>query len=419
MADGLMSNPFVGLLSSGLSPEQAQAAVDEQRALQFANMNPQQRMASGIYKGITGLGRALGVKDPMLEQASKLREMASQFDTTTAEGMMQYAQALQKMGNIPAAQQAALQARQMMVQEATLGKTRAEQAKAVAGEQEILARANRTARQNELEDSLRNDLAKLPEDATEDDYLRVVRRYGDPDKILSSIERKAASRYKVDSDAELQRERLAQQERLAQMQAELRRDIAASAAAAKASNSKMPNPTASDRNRLAVARDTILQTEGTIEQIEKYEDLISKGELSFSFLGNLASDAMIAAGISKPKDVNKKDFDRFVLGAANALLLQAKGTQTEGDAQRARDQVVGALAKNDTKAVQSALKDLRATIERTRKGAELTIEDFNESFGTSKPVPGRSKDTFVTGKIYEDKNGNRAKYLGKGKWENI
>jgi hypothetical protein len=128
MADGLMGNPYIGLLSAGLSPEQAQAAVDEQRAMQFANMNPQAQISAGIYKGISGIGRALGVKDPMLEQASKLREMASQFDTTTAEGMMQYAQALQKMGNIPAAQQAALQARQMMVQEAKIAQTEAETA---------------------------------------------------------------------------------------------------------------------------------------------------------------------------------------------------------------------------------------------------------------------------------------------------
>lgn len=116
MADGLMANPYAGLLNLGLSPEQAQAQIDEQRAMQFASMNPQQRMASGIYKGITGIGRALGVKDPMLEQASQMRAMAQQFDTTSPEGLMQYAQALQQAGNMQAAQAAATQARQMMAQ---------------------------------------------------------------------------------------------------------------------------------------------------------------------------------------------------------------------------------------------------------------------------------------------------------------
>jgi hypothetical protein len=115
-----MNNPYLGLLNMGLSPEQAQAQIDEQRAMQFANMNPQQRIASGIYKGITGASRALGVRDPMLEQASQMRALAQQFDTTTADGLMQYAQALQRMGNVPAAQAAAMQARQMMAQTADI-----------------------------------------------------------------------------------------------------------------------------------------------------------------------------------------------------------------------------------------------------------------------------------------------------------
>ncbi len=80
MADGLMANPYAGLLNLGLSPEQAQAEVDRQRALQFANLNPQQRMASGIYGGLTQVARALGAKDPMLEQASQMRAMAQQCD---------------------------------------------------------------------------------------------------------------------------------------------------------------------------------------------------------------------------------------------------------------------------------------------------------------------------------------------------
>lgn len=125
MADGMMSNPFLGLLNQGMSPEQAQAEVDRQRALQFANLNPQQRVAAGIYEGITGIGRALGARDPMLEQASKLRELAGRFDTNTAEGMLKFANAASSI-NSQLAQQAAEQARKMMQQEATLAKTTAE-----------------------------------------------------------------------------------------------------------------------------------------------------------------------------------------------------------------------------------------------------------------------------------------------------
>lgn len=148
MADGLMANPYAGLLNLGLSPEQAQAEVDRQRALQFANLNPQQRMASGIYGGLTQVARALGAKDPMLEQASQMRAMAQQFDTTTAEGLIQYAQALQRSGNMQAAQAAAMQAREVMAKEAKIGSEQAliqqrlrERAAADPREQFIRARA--------------------------------------------------------------------------------------------------------------------------------------------------------------------------------------------------------------------------------------------------------------------------------------
>ena len=126
MADGLMANPYLELLNLGVSPEQAQQQIDQQRALQFANMNPQQRMAAGIYGGLQQVARAFGSKDPMLEQASQMRALAQQFDTNTAEGMMQFSQALQRMGNTQAARQVAQDAQQMMLREAQLGKLQAE-----------------------------------------------------------------------------------------------------------------------------------------------------------------------------------------------------------------------------------------------------------------------------------------------------
>lgn len=55
-----------------------------------------------------------------------MRALAQQFDTNTAEGMMQFSQALQRMGNIPAARQVAQDAQQMMLREAQLGKLKAE-----------------------------------------------------------------------------------------------------------------------------------------------------------------------------------------------------------------------------------------------------------------------------------------------------
>ena len=420
MANGLMANPYSGLLAMGLSPEQAQSQVDQQRAMQFAQMAPEQRIASGIFGGLTRAGRALGAKDPLLEQASKMRELAQQYDTTTAEGMMQYARALQQMGNIQAAQAAALQARQMMEVEAKTGKVKAETAKFELSSQR--------------EAKLRDELAALPDDATDEDVSKVVRKYGDPDKILKSIETRLASsqarqekfearereiRLQTEGKLEVARQQganAAEQARIraesAAQIAELRRDI---------QTGKAPKPAASDRRALESAQGILQQTEGTLDRLDSFAKQIDEGKLKFGFIKNLEDQARIAAGKATPAAVEKDKFNRFVLEAANNLLLLAKGTQTEGDAKRARDQVVGALSKNDTNAVRAALDDLKDVLGRTRAAADIVVQNYNEDFGTSKKgaTPSKTEDKFTVGKIYQDGNGNKAKYLGNGKWENM
>jgi hypothetical protein len=390
MADGLMANPYAGLLNLGLSPEQAQAEVDRQRALQFANLNPQQRMASGIYGGLTQVARALGAKDPMLEQASQMRALAQQFDTTTSQGLMQYAQALQQAGNMQGAQAAAAQAQQVMLRQEQLGeiKAKAEKARAEAGQKQFsITQENR----------LRDELAKLPDDATDDDVAKVVRKYGDPDKILKSIETRQAA-------AAARQERFDAREREIRLQTEGRIQVAqqmganaAEVARIRADSAeqiaqlrkdmqegKQAKPTAGDRKALSEAQGIIQQTEGTLERLDNFATQIDQGKLKFGVIRNLRSQAALATGRASEEDVEKDKFNRFVLEAANNLLLLAKGTQTEGDAQRARDQVVGALAKNDTNAVKAALDDLRGVLRRTQGAANTVVKNYNEDFGTSK-----------------------------------
>jgi len=193
MADGMMGNPYLGLLNAGLSPEQAQAEVDRQRAMQFANMNPQSRIAAGIYGGLTQASRALGARDPMLEQASQLRQMAGEFDTTTSQGLMQYANALKQV-NPQMAQQAALQAQQMAQMEAKTSLVRQQ--------------AVREETKNLKEVRLQEALAGLPANASDDDVLGVLRQFGDPDKIVASIERRNAAKIAADAKAQLEKDKI-------------------------------------------------------------------------------------------------------------------------------------------------------------------------------------------------------------------
>lgn len=94
MAENIVSSLF------GVDPaalQQQRAATDVANAYRFANLDPMQRAQFSIYQGGAGLGRAatqlLG-GDEQLQKATKVRELSTQFDMTSADGLRQFAQAV-------------------------------------------------------------------------------------------------------------------------------------------------------------------------------------------------------------------------------------------------------------------------------------------------------------------------------------
>lgn len=93
MAD-IVSNLF------GIDPaalQQQRAATDFSNAFRFAQLDPLERANLSIYQGSAGLGRAANQLlggDEQLNRATKVRELTSQFDMTSADGLRQFAQAV-------------------------------------------------------------------------------------------------------------------------------------------------------------------------------------------------------------------------------------------------------------------------------------------------------------------------------------
>ena len=83
-----------------MSPQEMQAQLLEQRASQFAQLDPNQQLSQMAYKAGAGLGTGLAgafgvdVQDPTIRRATKLRELAGQYNTNTAAGLRQMADAL-------------------------------------------------------------------------------------------------------------------------------------------------------------------------------------------------------------------------------------------------------------------------------------------------------------------------------------
>jgi len=199
-----MASDIMGLFQTPDQYQTAQNAVMQERFRQNALLTPLQQASVGYqqagYQLGQGIGGALGGVDPQLQIISKRQQLASQLDQTNPESFMKVAQLAAQSGDPQFAMAIADAGRQMQAGMATARKTTAE-----------AQRAELTLTQ---EQNLRDELSKLPQNATEQQILGVVTKYGSPDKVLAALQAstdKAAQRELLTSQ---QSERLAQQERL-------------------------------------------------------------------------------------------------------------------------------------------------------------------------------------------------------------
>ena len=113
MAQNIVNNLF------GIDPEalqQQRAAIDSANAFKFAQLDPLQRANMAIYQGSAGIGRGVNQLlggDEQLNTATKVRELASQFDMTSVEGIDQFAKAVSPFA--PNVAQAAIQRRNEII----------------------------------------------------------------------------------------------------------------------------------------------------------------------------------------------------------------------------------------------------------------------------------------------------------------
>ena len=112
--------------------------------------------------------------------------------------------------------------------------------------------------------------------------------------------------------------------------------------------------------------------------------------------------------VGSPTDnaIEQDRLRRFVSREANAILMAAKGTQTEGDAQRAYDMIMSGLDKNSNEGVQAALEDLKDMKATTVKGLKTYVETVK---GKGKTTPTREQPA-VSGEYADDYAKYKQKY---------
>ena len=233
MATDMMTQ-LATLVQGGMPPEQAIQYLRDAQAQQFAQMPVQQQLAANVgkYAGRVGQGllRAAGVEDPMLAQASKMRDLATQFDTSTADGMMQYAKALQSV-NPALAQQAAAKAQDMALTESKMTTERARQGQIGAQEQRAMAEAKAKEAQTSKAARYEEAINALPPDATDADVEAVTRKFGKPEDVLKAVSRRQEVEAKKQAAMELAREKAQLEAAQKERDAAFKRELAAATAA--------------------------------------------------------------------------------------------------------------------------------------------------------------------------------------------
>lgn len=251
---------LIGLF--GQDPQMVQQAMDLQRA----KLSPEERLYMMGAQGGRAVGQGLGalfgvdVQDPMVKKATQLRALANEFDTTTAEGMMKFAQAAQQI-DPRAGALAAQQAQDLRIK----------QAQAIKTETGIIK-----------EEALRQALSSLPPNASDKDIETIVRQFGDPDKIFSVIERRQKAEADRAAKAEFERDKLAQREQ----ELAFRRELAAG-------NAALRSAITDTQRQIAQAR----LDEIKAKQEDKAEKKAASQEMAVNHASKVINDVQEASGL--------------------------------------------------------------------------------------------------------------------------
>jgi hypothetical protein len=327
MADNIVGGLF------GVNPAQLQQqrmAQDLKEGFMLAQLSPMERATAGIYAGSKQFGRAaqslLGMEDPQLQEAAMAKKLSENFDVNSVEGLRGLAAELQRAGSLRYSQLAAQQANQLEQAGLTRQKTSAD----IQREERVAAKAELSTAQ---EERLRAELANLPPNATEAQVIEVVRKYGSPDKILQILTQSK------DRQARLAEARLKGE-------------------GTKGEKEEKPLPAGTVKEIATAERinNTLNRTNTTLD---KYITEVDENKIEFNLGKNIAGWVQRGTGKQDANTLKQVSLKKFLENERNNILLAAKGTQTEGDANRAMSQIFDRTDWTSNVAVSQALSDLK------------------------------------------------------------
>lgn len=381
-----MADTLQGLFAD---PRLLQQAQD----IQLAQMTPNQRLFMMGRQTGRDIGQGLGgffgvdVQDPAMAKASKLRELGAKYGTTTAEGLRKIAADLQQT-DPGMAMQVSAKADELEKSSTELSLSKAKVAK--------------EARAASMEEQLRSELAALGPEATEEDVLKVVTKYGTPDKVLAALQssqtRKAsaeqqlqATRERIQAQIQMAQDRNATQQQIAQMQIEGRQQLAQLAAALKG-NAPKSLPAG-----LQKAEDEdLMKVDAATAQSEALSPVISsltadpktgKSLLDLTPTKIAGYVYQNSTGKSSPESRAYAQLKEAVGTAVNIKTSAEKGVQTDKDVLRFADALIAASGRLDTKATLDALTRFNDAVVKDQERLQKRINSRRKSQGVEEYYP--------------------------------
>jgi len=124
--------------------------------------------------------------------------------------------------------------------------------------------------------------------------------------------------------------------------------------------------------------DAIGTASGIQDQIGKVEKQIADGKLEFGPVSNILNRGLNAAGMSSEESRNFASFQSTMEKLRNDSLRLNAGVQTDGDAQRAWNELFANI--NDTDVVKQRLSEIRGINERAVQLRKLNVDQIRANY---------------------------------------
>lgn len=374
----MATDSVMGLFQDPQQYQQAQNNAALERGIQLAQLDPFQRASAQLYQGgyMAGgaIGGALGGEDPQLKMVTARRQAVQGMDPTNPDSIMQAAQRLSQIDPNGASQLAE------MARSAALKKAQAEKAMRTASSTTV------SERNREMISNAEIKLAK-GEALTAEEEARVRWLVGQENKPKIFRDSETGEITQIDPiDLSTSAPNIA---------ALVGKTSKAGGVGGTVSTTPATKVSPTIRKEVGNVDEQLTSLDTSVAKITALTPKIQ--ELNLGLYQNV--ERGVSGFLGKPTEDTKqfKQLKREVLSQANNLLLLAKGTQTEGDAQRAKDQIADEDTWKNKELLTSAFEDLASTLGNTKKALEakrttLTSSGVPEmpTFGANDVAPKKS-----------------------------